>query len=96
MYIGSCPLTPKRIILCGTQMTPALAVGAKIGPTLSWALASNSGCSGAPRRRSCGLALKVSVDFNVPDERHDAEAEAELLDRLVRRSRRRAPRRGSR
>ena len=49
-----------------SQMIPALALGAKIGPTRSWLLASNSGCSGAPSKRSWGLALKTTVDWKTP------------------------------
>ena len=64
--MGSWPLAPKRMAGAGTQMTPALAVGANTGPALSCALASNSGCSGAPRRRSCGLALNVTVVWKIP------------------------------
>jgi len=57
MEVGSCPLSPMRICSCGIAMTPRLADGAKIGPTRIWLCASNSGCSGAPARRSSGATL---------------------------------------
>jgi len=66
MKKGVCPLTPKRMCLDGTHVTPASNDGAKIGPTRSCAAASYSGCSGAQSSRSCGHALKVTSDWNQP------------------------------
>ena len=63
---GSWKLEATRSCLIGTQVTPALPVGATMGPTRKLVAASYSGCSGAVTRRSGGLTLNVTEDWKKP------------------------------
>ena len=55
-----------RTFSVGTAIMPKFALGATIGPTLSWLNASYCGFSGAEMRRSDGLALKTTVELKLP------------------------------